>query len=384
MKPCTCNPPRFRMIGGCVAPYDRKTDCHYCVRFAVNAELHRQWGGTGPVYPQCEPNHVAHVGKQTGTPTAMAGTPLPLPMLRPKCRHLSENVVQYCNCLTGQDYNNVHFCMHPSDKYGNEDGHTTRHSLNNPAAWKCSECEGYERFEPITTRNILFHLAPFKGTPWEWHADQLKTRIGLFNGRRILATMTGPRLAHHREVQERFPDFEVIAVRNDPRQREVATFLPLFERLAHMGNRPGSATLYAHGKGATRGTSTRRWTEMLYGSTVDVWPKVERVLKAYPIAGPFLKEGEGWPKNESHSTWHYSGSFFWFRDDELFKKPDWRRIDPFWSGIEPYLSIHFPLDEAGCTFHRGPCNGDGRMNLYDVEYMNRLEPLYAEYMKGAA
>lgn len=56
-----------------------------------------------------------------------------------------------------------------------------------------------------------------------------------------------------------------------------------------------------------------------------------------------------WP-GQSRSTWHYSGSWVWYRSARLFTR-NWREIDQFWSGIEPYPSLHFNLDEAGVVFH---------------------------------
>jgi hypothetical protein len=130
---------------------------------------------------------------------------------------------------------------------------------------------------------------------------------------------------------------EFVRVPNDPNLREVASFLPLFEPLA-AAYKPGDVALWAHAKGTTRhpGHVAGRWAEVMAESLLDYWPAVADVLAEKPLAGSFLKYGPGWRPTDSRSDWHYSGSWFWFRCADLFGKPDWRRIDQFWSGIEPF------------------------------------------------
>lgn len=202
--------------------------------------------------------------------------------------------------------------------------------------------------DPI--RNLLYHLYPIRGQ-WQWHAKRLRDATSFFTGRRIVAVATSDSCDPVEAVKDALPGFEIIAVQNNPTLREVATFEPLFSSL----QADGSCTLFAQSKSVTHGNNYvfRRWAEMLYETCLDYWPWTKNLLKRFPVAGSFLKVGRGWPAHESESKWHYSGSWFWFRNNDLFGKPDWKRINKFWAGIEPYPSLHFGLHQAGCIFHRG-------------------------------
>lgn len=243
----------------------------------------------------------------------------------------------------------------------------------NGAVKSCQGCTDYKR-PPVRTRNLLFHLFPAPGR-WQWHVEQLRQRQGLFNGRKIIAICTGAGLEPAETVAAALgAGWEVLTVPNDPTLREVATFEPLFSRLEISD--PDEATLYAHGKSVTRSPSStcRRWTEMLYETHFDYWPVVEDLLTRYPVAGAFYKVGKGWA--ESESDWHYSGSWLWFRNRDLYSR-DWRRVERFWTGIEPYPSLHFAPDEAGVIFHAGKV---GVTNMYDWGYVNaNAEPPFAEW-----
>lgn len=258
-----------------------------------------------------------------------------------------------------------------------------------PEAEDAAESEYNVRAFHVTKRNLLFHMLPVAGR-WQWHADQLRGRASLFNGRRIMAILTGDcndtttRRGHLAldepwRVQEAFPGWEFLEIPNDPTLREVATFEPLFGSLEPT---PGEVTLYAHSKGVTyaQGATARRWTEILYETCCDYWLWVERLLNWFPLAGPFGKAKSGWA--ESASQWHFSGSWFWFRNHDLLSKPDWRRIDRFWSGIEPYPSLHFPASQAACVFHSGQVP---TLNLYDWRYIReQVEPDLAKWRQEHA
>lgn len=248
------------------------------------------------------------------------------------------------------------------------------------AVRSCDRCPDYARFPAPTVRHLLYHVYPRRGSRWRERVLRLRERIGLFNGRKVVAVAVDDTTdaAHHVERELEGCGCEILSVPNEPSLREVATFLPLFERVADLTG-PEHATLYAHAKGVTRppGATCHRWAEVLEEVMMGDWPAVEGVLTQFPIAGCFKKLGRGWKAAESRSEWHYSGSWAWFSNRELFGRPDWRRIDRFWSGIEPYPSLHFAADDAGCVFHAAPVPA---MNLYSADYWNRaVEPAYAKW-----
>jgi hypothetical protein len=252
---------------------------------------------------------------------------------------------------------------------------------------------GPDREFRAVRRNLLYHLLPVRGR-WQWHAAQLIPRLGLFNGRKIIAVLTGDAIDRTTNrgavvldppdvVEPAFPGCEFVRIANDPARRELVSFLPLFSSLDPA---EGDVTLYAQSKGVTRPveSTSRRWTEILYETHLDYWPLVERLLATRPLAGAFKKIGRGWDGNgwtdrefKSASDWHYSGSWLWFRNKDVFGVPGWRNIEPFWSGIESWPALHFPADESATIFF------DGRVpetNLYNWDYVSRIvEPAYARW-----
>lgn len=252
---------------------------------------------------------------------------------------------------------------------------------------ECKNCEHYAAPRP-ETRHLLYHILPIAGNGmWQWNLEQLKPRLHLFNGSRTCAIMTPSKIAYRakgpRPDAARMPmviegpevvekalaglDFTFIHLPNDPNLREVLSHGPLFE-VASKYTSPVDATLWCHAKGTTRrpGHVAKQWTEICYEAYLDYWPVVEELLTKYPLAGCFKKYGRGWNPKQSNSDWHYSGSWFWFKNRELFSK-NWRKIDQFWSGIEPYPSQHFHHTEAGLIFHEGKVPA---INLYSGAYWN--------------
>lgn len=222
-----------------------------------------------------------------------------------------------------------------------------------------------------SVRHLLYHVYPRRGPVWRRNLLWLRERMGLFNGRRLVAVVTDGTTdpaAHVRDALDG-TGCEIYELPNDPGRREGATFLTLFEGLVGLDG-PEHCTLYAHAKGTTRPASStaERWAEALAEVCLDYWPLVGRALARHPVAGAFKRPGRGWHPRESRSEWHYSGSWFWFRNRDLFSKPDWRRIDSFWGAIESYPSLHFRADEAACLFHEVRVKGAA---LYDHGYWDR-------------
>ncbi|HEX4607412.1 MAG TPA: hypothetical protein VH092_04325, partial [Urbifossiella sp.] len=157
-------------------------------------------------------------------------------------------------------------------------------------------CPGYDDGRPRAAprRHCLMHVLPVAGNGvWQRGLAQLAARRGLFTGRVVLAVATGPAgrpLDDPDAVRRAAPWADVITAANDPARREVATWGPLWDRLApDLG--PADAVLYCHTKGATRrvdpGNSCQWWGSFQWSLCLDHWPLAERQLRAYPITGPF-------------------------------------------------------------------------------------------------
>lgn len=237
-------------------------------------------------------------------------------------------------------------------------------------------CRGYDDGTPKppaapARRHCLMHVLPVAGNGvWQRSLAQVAARWGLFTGRVVLAVCTGEArgkpLDPPAAVRRVAPWADVIEVPNDPARREVATWGPLWDRLApHLG--AADSVLYCHTKGATRsvdpGNSCHWWGSLMWSVVLDHWPLVESQLKAHPVTGPFLKVGYGFGRHAGR--FHYSGTFFWTRAADFLARR--RKVLPpgEWWGVEAWPGVAYDVAEAGCLFHRGKVPG---LDLYNRGY----------------
>lgn len=250
-------------------------------------------------------------------------------------------------------------------------------------AGECITCKDWSLPESNgdAPRHLLFHLWPRKlslGT-WQRNLDQLKARWGLFTGRRIIAVATSSDSHDLATVQAYMQGYECewIETQNDPALREVKTFLPLFKKLEGF---PGY-TFYAQGKGVTKpvdpGVSIHHWTAAMYEILLDYWPLVAEHFKKFSIVGAFKKGIAGF--TGSSSDWHYSGSFCWLDNAELWKR-NWKAIEQNWFGIESWPSMIFKSEEAACLFH----HKNQRFDLYSMGYWRSVEKELAKWRREKA
>ena len=211
---------------------------------------------------------------------------------------------------------------------------------------------------PGTIRHLLYFVYPAAaaGPVWRWNLDKLRRRMSLFNGRRVVAVATGAGAETAEAVRERLSGCGVdfLEVPNDPVLKEMAAFPALLESVSGY-DQPGHATFYGHAKGVSSeawSPDVRRWTEAMYTGCLDHWPAVRRLLVDRPLVGAF-KRNSGW--RESRSEWHYSGSFRWHRNADLYSR-DWREIDPFWCGSETHPSLHFRAERRPACSGNSPAN----------------------------
>lgn len=240
----------------------------------------------------------------------------------------------------------------------------------------CLHCDDYLGQKPVLDpRHLLYHIYPCKGDVWKRNLDQLRTRLGLFNGRRVIAVATDSKIDSLEAVQAYFDGERVdqwIAVANNPKRREVETWPLLWEQVAGL---PG-CTFYGHAKGVTRpvkdGVMVHRWAEVLYEACLDYWPVVEDLLAQFPIAGCFQKIGPVFAK--SRSQWHYSGSFYWVRNDLIGER--WKTIDQIKWGVESWPGVHWDKEQAGVIFARDEAP---KLDLYRKKTWERIEAGYANW-----
>lgn len=218
----------------------------------------------------------------------------------------------------------------------------------------------------IHTRHLLYHIWPKKGKTQSilYNITQLKRRLHLFNGIKVLAIVTGNTEFSPDEIVRLFNNSfdKVIVLPNDKNLREVVTFIPLFNEVSNYLD--GHATFYCHGKGTTHDfnekTTVHAWSDMMFEILLDYWPYIEKLLSIYPIVGAFKKYNR--LLHVSKAEWHYTGTYYWFRNDVVFKK-DWRKVDQIWWGTELWPGIQFTKKEGGCAFLSGATTS---INLYDL------------------
>lgn len=266
----------------------------------------------------------------------------------------------------------------------------------------CNSCSSRKPSNAIATkpktRNLLFHVHPLRDSGvWRWNIEQLSRRMDQFNGKRVIGIALSPETVGESEVLSLFRSQhldDVVVVNNDIKLREVATFDRMFGSVHSLD--PDEITFYCHSKGIRhgmsdeRGTTATDWAQVMYEVCLDYPEHVDEVLQQYSCAGPFKKVGRGF--SGSKSQWHYSGSFFWFRNATLFAK-NWKTIDRKWFGIEPYLSLHFDANDAGCLFmdgvvgtindrNREQAMKNRHLDCYDWKFMkNHIKPLWEKWKK---
>jgi hypothetical protein len=225
-------------------------------------------------------------------------------------------------------------------------------------------------FQPaIHTCNLLYHVCPTRdGDAWRCNVRQLVRRWGVFTGRRVVAVAYGPGLHDIDEVRAEFgrtaTGLECFAIENDPELREVASFAALLAAVQSTDRY--EATFYGHTKGTSRANGqalgAELWRNQMYASLLDEIHVVRHALLRVPAVGTFLMH---WPRTQrspypsglEHGNWMFAGTFFWFRHDAVFSRPDWAEVPRDRYGAEAWLgglfdyrdvlSVHqpWPIDQ---------------------------------------
>ncbi len=198
-------------------------------------------------------------------------------------------------------------------------------------------------------RNLIYHVWPVRGAMWRWNIEQLKQRIDLFNGRRIVSIVHDHRSDDPMAVQAALEGLgcEFLVSRNHP-SGEAATFPTMLRRVASTDI--NEATFYAHAKGVKHEPDVpepiRRWAEISYRAALDDSALVSKHLERFALTGSFRRFGR-FKAHRNLSPWHYHGTFFWMRHARVFNRNCFD-VPSFYCGVEAWPGIHFAPEEAGC------------------------------------
>lgn len=233
-----------------------------------------------------------------------------------------------------------------------------------------------------SVRHLTYHVWPTRHQDaWQWNLQQLARRWDLFNGRKALGIVYD-RQSHMPDAVRQYSrdlglDWDFVYVRrNKPHLGEVLTWGPRLEFLQPEQASANEVVFAAHAKGVKYSGPVqiiRRWAELGYAASLDVWPLVQEQLSRHVATGPFKKYvGFVLPGIEH---WHYSGTFFWFRLADLARR-EWRVVDQMYAGTETWIGRHARAWETGCTFldHCGM--------LYDENYWrDAVEPAWKAFAR---
>ena len=231
------------------------------------------------------------------------------------------------------------------------------------------------------TRHLLYFVHPVAGNgTWEWNCEQLRNRIDLFDGRRVVAvtTATGPitppqgRGSNYAESRGTYTldppkavmsklnglGIEWLLLSNDVGVGETAAFDLLRSRLPA---RPGEDeyTFYAHAKGVTydgpAADPVRLWTTLLYSANLDFWPLIQAEFdRGMSAVGSFR-----WHGAKPEDRFIYAGTFFWWNNVRAARRPRYRRpCKRAWAGVELWPGRVFHIRQSACLFKDGDYGHD--------------------------
>ena len=188
---------------------------------------------------------------------------------------------------------------------------------------------------------------------WKWNIDQLKNYIKVWNGKVLISVAIDNKTSTIHSVEQYLKECGItpstlLVQQNVSSMGGVRSFIECLDLLK---NETGPI-FYAHTKGVKypptdiRINNIKAWTTALY--KLNLCNNVLQILGQHKSIGCFKKNfTAGWLPQRG--GWHYSGAFFWIRQD-IFRC-NWQKHDNDYWAIENYLSLHVTFKEAFEIFH---------------------------------
>jgi hypothetical protein len=146
--------------------------------------------------------------------------------------------------------------------------------------------------------------------------------------------------------------------------REATSFYPMLRELSAA---PNEATFYAHAKGVTRSAGDGRitdWRNQMYAHLLDRSDECMRLLLSRPCVGTYrvlhlqLRDPQYrfLAPTLRDRDWHYSGTFWWFRNKDVLGHPRAFAVPMSGYAIEFYLPFLFTAEQSCCIYRDNrPC-----------------------------
>jgi glycosyltransferase involved in cell wall biosynthesis len=167
-------------------------------------------------------------------------------------------------------------------------------------------------------RHLIYHVYPVRGSVWRENIDELRRRMSLFTGCRIVSVVLDDTTESRDLLAKELAGLgaDIRWHDNDRRLGEAVSLLPTLPEILEL---PG-LTFYAHAKGVTHRDPSvvfSLWARRMY-ALLDRFQEVSRKLVRCAFCG--LIRATGQPVAEGRHEWHYPGSFYWFRNDVVSRR----------------------------------------------------------------
>lgn len=201
--------------------------------------------------------------------------------------------------------------------------------------------------------NLLYNLSLIQVNPiLYFNIFNLLRYINKFNGKKIINVNYIDKSFAEDFVKKTFkeiPDIEFHFTNNNETNGwyELWPFITKMLPSVYSLNE-NEYTFYGHTKGVTRYNHETEficllWAYTMYTNNLDNFEYIADILKDYHCCGTFKLDR---PYTAlSFVPWHYSGTFFWFKNKSIFSR-DWQTFYPNLYGLEGYLGTHFSSSEA--------------------------------------
>lgn len=223
-------------------------------------------------------------------------------------------------------------------------------------------------------RHCLWFLAPLIPSAeraglsvLDWQLPLIEQALPAFKGMRI-CTIVEPSpeddKSQFRPVQEVAHYFEKMGFQIEvlPNRKTLREGPALVHMLGKCPRGPEDVIFFGQSKCVSRSPdfkAVRWWTEAMIETVMANAKQADGQLSKFGCTGAFKKYGEF--NYAGNHRWHYSGSFYWLRATEVFKR-DWEFLHNSFCSVEAWPGYQFPKEQAGCLFL------DKAGHMYDEHY----------------